>query len=143
MEGLTRYRIFQTSRQPQNTHDEIAFVMAFRKLWSVHLNDQNGLKFDQDRSFASVDLRRSFNQVRVLDVNRFWEVGIVGLDVKAIRTQPFDLATRHLRNSLAIFLKLVELVHLLDNQRVNGLIVARDYEELDWLILNHLMGNNS
>jgi len=120
--------------------DEIGFAMAFGKLWSVHLNDQNGLKFDQDRSFGSVDLRRAFNQVRVLDENRFWEVGIVGLDVKAIRTQPAELATKHLRNSLQMFLRLVELVRSLDRQVVNDLIEARDYEELDWLILSHLMG---
>jgi len=55
--------------------DEISFALSFNKLWSVHLNDQNGLKFDQDRSFGSVDLRRAFNQVRVLDENRFWEIG--------------------------------------------------------------------
>jgi len=121
--------------------DEIGFSMAFGKLWSVHLNDQNGLKFDQDRSFGSVDLRRAFNQVRVLDENRFWEVGIVGLDVKAIRTQPFELATRHLRNSLQMFLRLVELVRSLDHQAVADLIARRDYEELDWLILNHLTGS--
>jgi xylose isomerase len=76
----------------------------------------------------------------VLDANHFWEVGLVGLDVKAIRTQPFDLATKHLRNSLAIFLRLVELVRSLDNRRMAELVTARDYEELDWLILSHLMG---
>src|ERR1043166_8898923 len=27
--------------------DEIDFAMSFGKLWSLHLNDQNGLKFDQ------------------------------------------------------------------------------------------------
>jgi xylose isomerase len=120
--------------------DEIAFAMAFGKLWSVHLNDQNGLKFDQDRSFGSVDLRRAFNQVRVLDANRFWEVGTVGLDVKAIRTQPYELATKHLSNSMAVFLRLVELARSLDAAKVAALIAARDYEELDWLILSHLMG---
>ena len=120
--------------------DEIGFALAFGKLWSVHLNDQNCLKFDQDRSFGSVDLRRAFNQVRVLDANRFWEIGIVGLDVKAIRTQPAELATKHLRNSLQIFLRLLELVRSLDRERVATLIAARDYEELDWLILSHLMG---
>jgi xylose isomerase len=120
--------------------DEIGFAMAFGKLWSVHLNDQNGLKFDQDRSFGAVDLRRAFNQVRVLDENRYWEVGMVGLDVKAIRTQPAGLATRHLRNSLQMFLRLVEVSRSLDRQKVNALIAARDYEELDWLILSHLMG---
>jgi xylose isomerase len=120
--------------------DEIGFAMSFGKLWSVHLNDQNGLKFDQDRSFGSVDLRRAFNQVRVLDDNEFWKVGIVGLDVKAIRTQPFELATKHLRNSLHVFLRLVELVRALDREAVAETIAARDYEELDWLILSHLMG---
>ena len=121
--------------------DEIGYAMSFGKLWSVHLNDQNGLKFDQDRSFGSVDLRRAFNQVRVLDANRFWEIGMVGLDVKAIRTQPAELATKHLRNSLWIFLRLVELARSLDQNEVDELISARDYEELDWLILSHLMGN--
>ena len=120
--------------------DEIGFAMAFGKLWSVHLNDQNGLKFDQDRSFGAVNLRGAFNQVRVLDENRFWEVGVVGLDVKALRTQPAELATKHLRNSLHMFLRLVELSRSLDRRAVEQLIANRDYEELDWLILNHLMG---
>jgi xylose isomerase len=122
--------------------DEIGYALAFNKLWSVHLNDQNGLKFDQDRAFAAVDLRRAFNQVRVLDENQFWKVGMVGLDVKAIRTQPAALATKHLRNSLNIFLRLVEVSRSLDRQAVQALIDARDYEELDWLIINHLMGRD-
>jgi xylose isomerase len=120
--------------------DEIGYALAFGKLWSVHLNDQNGLKFDQDRSFGSVDLRRAFNQVRVLDQNRFWEVGMVGLDVKAIRTQKAEVATRHLANSLELFLRLVELVRSLDQASIQALMDARDYEALDWLILSHLMG---
>ncbi len=120
--------------------DEISFAMAFNKLWSVHLNDQNGLKFDQDRSFGAVDLRRAFNQVRVLDDNRYWEIGMVGLDVKALRTQPAELATKHLSNSLATFLRLVEIVRALDRQKMDELIAARDYEELDWLIVSSLLG---
>ena len=120
--------------------DEIGYALAFNKLWSVHLNDQNGSKFDQDRSFASVDLRRAFNQVRVLDENQYWKTGMVGMDVKAIRTQPADLATKHLRNSLSLFLRLVEVSRSLDRKAVQALVAARDYEQLDWLILNHLMG---
>lgn len=119
--------------------DEISFALAFGKLWSVHLNDQNGLKFDEDRAFGSIDLRRAFNQVRVLDENRFWEIGVVGLDVKALRTQPAQLATKHLRNSLQTFLRLVKLVRSLDRRKIQKLIAARDYDELDWLIVDHLM----
>ena len=32
--------------------NEIGFAMAMGKLWGVHLNDQNGLKFDQDAPSA-------------------------------------------------------------------------------------------
>lgn len=121
--------------------DEMAFALAFDKLYSVHLNDQNGLKFDQDRTFGSVDLRRAFNQIRVLDDNGFFDKGMVGLDVKAIRTQPAEIATKHLRNSLQVFLRLVEIVRSLDRKRIQDLISARDYEELDWLLLSSLMGD--
>jgi xylose isomerase len=120
--------------------DEISFALAFNRLWGVHLNDQNGLKFDQDRSFGSVDLRRAFNQVRVLDENKYYDIGIIGLDVKAIRTQPAKIATKHLKNSLQTFLRLVEVSRSLDREAMNELIAARDYEEVDWLILNSLMG---
>jgi xylose isomerase len=64
----------------------------------------------------------------------------VGLDVKAIRTQPADLATKHLRNSLSMFLRLVDCSRSLDRQRIAELVASRDYEELDWLVLDHLMG---
>jgi len=120
--------------------DEMAFSLALGKLWSVHLNDQNGLKFDQDRSFGSVDLRRAFNQVRVLDENKFFISGMIGLDVKALRTQPAEVATKHLRNSLRTFLRLVEVVRSLDRQKMEILISTRDYEELDWLIFTSLVG---
>jgi xylose isomerase len=120
--------------------DEMAFALAFDKLWSVHLNDQNGLKFDEDRPFGAVDLRRAFNQVRVLDESKFYKKYMVGLDVKAIRTQPAELATRHLSNSLHTFLRLVEVVRSLDQRGVAETIAARDYEALDWLIINALMG---
>ena len=120
--------------------DEMAFALAFDKLYSVHLNDQNGLKFDEDRAFGTIDLRRAFNQVRVLDSQHFYNKGFVGMDVKAMRTQPFELATKHLRNSLQLFLRLVELVRGLDQKEIEALILARDYEELDWLILSKLMG---
>jgi hypothetical protein len=98
--------------------DEISFAMSSGKLMSVHLNDQNGLKYDQDRSFGSVDLRRAFNQVRILDTYQYWKIGMIGLDVKAIRTQPAAIATKHLRNSLHTFLRLVEVARSLDQQAI-------------------------
>ena len=121
--------------------DEMGYALAHNKLWSVHLNDQNGLKFDQDKSFGSVDLRRAFNQARILDEHDFGKNGEwVGLDVKAMRTQKLDDSAKHLSNSRTIFLRLLEISRSLDKTKAAELIGQRDYEELDLLIMNHLLG---
>ncbi|OQA03196.1 MAG: Xylose isomerase [Planctomycetes bacterium ADurb.Bin401] len=121
--------------------DEMGYALAHNKLWSVHLNDQNGLKFDQDKSFGSVDLRRAFNQVRILDKYNYGQQGEwVGLDVKAMRTQKDVDAAKHLRNSREILLKLLALSRSLGESQVQALIEQRDYEELDFLIMKHLLG---
>ncbi len=120
--------------------DEMGFALAFDKLWTVHLNDQNGLKFDQDKVFGSVDLRRAFNQVRVLDKYNYGSRGeYVGLDIKAMRTQQSP-AVKHLRNSRAIFLSLLAVSRQLDERKMAAMVRHRDYEELDLYILNGLMG---
>ena len=121
--------------------DEMGFALSFGKLFTVHLNDQNGLKYDQDKSFGSVDLRRAFNQVRILDRYSYGSRGeFVGLDVKAMRTQRDDRAEAHLSNSRAIFLRLLELSRSLNNDEVEALITERNYEELEMLIVGHLLG---
>lgn len=120
--------------------DEMGFALAFDKLWSVHLNDQNGLKFDQDKSFGSVDLRRAFNQVRILDKYDYGKKGEwVGLDVKAMRTQKYP-AVNPLANSRAVFLRLLEISRNVENRKVDALIKKRDYEELDRYIVDNLLG---
>jgi len=120
--------------------DEMGFALSFNKLWTVHLNDQNGLKFDQDKTFGSVDLRRAFNQVRILDKHNYGKNGEwVGLDVKAVRTQKDGKATKHLSNSREIFLKLLEISRSLNEEFVLKCIVNRDYEELDLYIMSSLL----
>lgn len=121
--------------------DEMAFALQAGKLWSVHLNDQNGLKFDQDKSFGAVDLRRAFNQVRVLELAGYAKTGrFIGLDVKALRTQKPEVAAKHLRNSRAIFLALVDKVRSLNAAKLDAAVQQRDYEEVEWMVLSHLMG---
>jgi xylose isomerase len=121
--------------------DEMAFALSAGKLWSVHLNDQNGLKFDQDKSFGAANLRGAYNQVRVLELAKYYETGrFIGLDVKAMRTQKVDVAHKHLANSRAVFLKLVEKVRSFPADLVQQCIVDRDYEALEFMVLKHLMG---
>ena len=71
--------------------DDMAYALWHEKLWSVHLNDQNGLKFDEDKVFGAIDLRRAFDQVLVLEQSGYGRNGeCVGLDVKAMRTTPLE-----------------------------------------------------
>jgi xylose isomerase len=120
--------------------DEMGFALAHDKLWTVHLNDQNGLKFDEDKTFGSVDLRRALNQVRILDMYDYGSNGEwVGLDVKAMRTQKDEAATKHLANSREIFMLLVELSRALDGEKINDLTLQRDYEELEMYIIRKLL----
>jgi xylose isomerase len=41
--------------------NEMTFALILGKLWGVHLNDQNGLKYDQDKTFGVENLRQAFN----------------------------------------------------------------------------------
>lgn len=118
--------------------DDMAFALWHGKLWSVHLNDQNGLKYDQDKVFGSVDLRRAFNTVWVLERGGY--DGCVGLDVKPMRTtRPAD-QTRHLANSREIFLRLLDVVRSVDEAKVEAFRAERDYEGLERYIVLKLMG---
>lgn len=121
--------------------DEMAFALSMGKLWSVHLNDQNGLKFDQDKAFGAANLRGAYNQVRVLELGNYPATGrFIGLDVKAMRSQKAETATRHLANSRAIFLRLVEKVRTFPKDVEKQCIASRDYECLEMAVLGHLMG---
>ena len=121
--------------------DEMAFCLAHDKLGSVHLNDQNGLKYDQDKNFGSVNLRGAFNQVMVLEDGGYGRRGeFVGLDVKAMRTQAGAPVIEHLVSSRKIFLDLVDKVRSLDRSRVDDFRGRRDYEGLERYTLEHLLG---
>ncbi len=120
--------------------DEMAFALAHNKLGSVHLNDQNGLKYDQDKNFGAVNLRAAFNQVLVLEAAGYGSRGeYVGLDVKAVRTQRGLPVTDHLKNSRQIFLNLVAKARTYDRKRVEQYRASRDYEALELYTIQHLL----
>jgi xylose isomerase len=121
--------------------DEIDFACAFNKLWSIHLNDQNGLKFDQDKPFASANLRVAFNQVRALERNGYGKNGeYVAFDVHPFRPTKVEHWLKHLENSRRTFLHLVEKARSFDEARAKALVADRNYQDLDQMVLEHLMG---
>src|SRR5881392_1914926 len=109
--------------------DEIDFAMAFGKLWSLHLNDQNGLKFDQDKPFGSNNLRSAFNQVRVLERNQYGAKGeYVCFDVHPFRTTRVEHWVAHLDNSRRTFLRLVQKARSFDEEQAQRFIAERNYQ---------------
>jgi xylose isomerase len=89
-----------------------------------------------------VDLRRAFNQVRILDKHNYGQNGeFVGLDVKAMRTQKDDVATKHLTNSKEIFLMLLSISRKIDDKFIMKCQQERNYEELDLYIMKSLLAN--
>jgi xylose isomerase len=121
--------------------DEIDFAMAFGKLWSLHLNDQNGLKFDQDKPFGSANLRSAFDQVRALERNQYGRKGEhVAFDVHPFRPTKVEHWTAHLENSRRTFLRLVDKARSFDEAAAQQLIADRNYAALDQMVLEHLMG---
>jgi xylose isomerase len=121
--------------------DEIDFACSFGKLWSIHLNDQNGLKFDQDKPFGSANLRVAFNQVRALERNKYGSRGeYVAFDVHPFRPTKVEHWTAHLDNSRRTFLRLAEKSRTYPEAEAQALIADRNYAALDQLVLEHLMG---
>ena len=121
--------------------NDMALALAFGKLWGVHLNDQNGIRFDQDKAFGVENLRQAFNQVKVLHENHFGEQGeCVGLDVKAMRTQSADDCYRHIENSMKIFEMLLDKVRRFDYAFQANCVREQNFEKLEMYVMELLMG---
>lgn len=121
--------------------NEIGFALAFNKLFTVHLNDQNGIRYDQDKSFGVENLRQAFNQVRVLMENNYGSHGeYVGLDVKAMRTTRDEDSYKHLENSLKIFKALEAKAEKFDYKFRDECVKNRDFEALEMYVMNLIMG---
>ncbi len=120
--------------------NEMGFALAFHKLFTVHLNDQNSIRYDQDKSFGVENLRQAFNQVKVLKENGYGDNGeYVGLDVKAMRTTPDENSYEHLANSMRIFRDLEAKAERFDYDFQKKCIETRNYEALEMYVMNLLM----
>ena len=121
--------------------DEIDFAMSFGKLWSLHLNDQNGLKFDQDKPFGSANLRVAFNQVRAVERNGYGKRGeCVCFDVHPFRPTKVEHWPAHLDNSRRTFLRLLAKARAFNEKAAQALIADRNYAALDQMVIEHLLG---
>lgn len=120
---------------------DMALGLAFDKLFSVHLNDQNGVRFDQDKIFGAENIRSAFNQVKLLVDNNYGSRGeFVGLDAKAMRASGDEFGYDHLKNSVDMVKMLERKAKLWDQNYADELVAAGNYEGLEMYTLKLLLG---
>ncbi len=80
-----------------NPYHEFAQALDAGKLLDVHLNGQKPLRFDQDLSFGSDDLKDAFFTVKLLMDHGYG--GTIGFDAHPYRTEadPWDFVERNMR----------------------------------------------
>ena len=80
-----------------NPYHEFAQALDSGKLLDVHLNGQKPLRFDQDLSFGSDDLKEAFFTTKLLVEHKY--PGTIGFDAHPYRTEadPWDFVDRNMR----------------------------------------------
>jgi xylose isomerase len=80
-----------------NPYHEFAQALDAGKLLDVHLNGQKPLRFDQDLSFGSDDLKEAFFTVKLLMDHHY--SGTIAFDAHPYRTEtdPWDFVDRNMR----------------------------------------------
>ena len=80
-----------------NPYHEFAQALDAGKLLDVHLNGQKPLRFDQDLSFGSDDLKDAFFTTKLLMDHHY--DGTIGFDAHPYRTEadPWDFVERNMR----------------------------------------------
>lgn len=88
-----------------NPYHEFAQALDAGKLLDVHLNGQKPLRFDQDLSFGSDDLREAFFTIKLLKDHEY--SGTLGFDCHPYRTEsdPWDFVDRNLRTAKILMAK--------------------------------------
>ena len=80
-----------------NPYHEFAQALDAGKLLDVHLNGQKPLRFDQDLSFGSDDLKEAFFTAKLLMDHKYQ--GTIGFDAHPYRSEadPWDFVERNMR----------------------------------------------
>lgn len=102
-----------------NPYHEFAQALDAGKLLDVHLNGQKPLRFDQDLSFGSDDLREAFFTIKLLKDHDY--TGTLGFDCHPYRTEgdPWDFVERNLRTAKILMAKVQQFNA---NTEIQGLL---------------------
>ncbi len=92
----------QHSRRARSGRRHGICHVASEAVWACISTIRTGSSTTRTRLSAR-RLRRAFNQVWVLERAKYYDIGVIGLDIKAMRTTKQADDTKHLANSIAMF----------------------------------------
>lgn len=108
---------------------DLETAMFHKRLFHVHLNDQEGPKYDQDLAFASAHLKRGLETVAVLQHHRY--DGLIGFDLNPLRTDDDSSRSQVILTSIRNFERLSELAQEVDWKKIKTWRQAGAFSELD------------
>jgi xylose isomerase len=102
-----------------NPYHEFAQALDAGKLLDVHLNGQKPLRFDQDLSFGSDDLKEAFFTTKLLLDHDYQ--GTIGFDAHPYRSEadPWDFVDRNMRTFKIMKAKVQQFN---ENKEIQGLL---------------------
>jgi xylose isomerase len=102
-----------------NPYHEFAQALDAGKLLDVHLNGQKPVRFDQDLSFGSDDLKEAFFTCKLFTDHKYQ--GTIGFDAHPYRNEsdPWDFVVRNMR-TYKIMKEKVQQFH--DNHEIQDLL---------------------
>ncbi len=102
-----------------NPYHEFAQALDAGKLFDVHLNGQQPLRYDQDLSFGSDNIKEAFFTIKLLKDHDYQ--GTIGFDAHPYRSEadPWDFVERNLRTAKILMAKVQQFN---ENKQIQGLL---------------------
>ncbi|MDP2918105.1 MAG: TIM barrel protein [bacterium] len=91
---------------------DISLAMLSDKLFHVHLNDQNGPRYDQDYGFGDINVAKAFETVSLLVEHKY--TGLVGFDVQPLPSDTDEQQVATVERSIQTFKDLLGLWTCMD-----------------------------
>lgn len=111
---------------------DIETALFHNKLFHVHLNDQEGPKYDQDLAFASVNAKRGLEIIACLRNNNYQ--GWVSFDLNPLRTDSEEKRNNIIEACIANFNRLSAIADKLEWEKIKGFRAAGDFSGLGMYI---------
>jgi len=108
---------------------DLESALFFNRLFHIHLNDQQGPKYDQDLAFASAHLKRGLETVAVLKRHNY--DGLIGFDLNPFRTDDEAMRSNIIKTSIRNFERLSAIADEIDWQKVEQFRSEGAFSELD------------